>query len=154
MARQLQEYPDLGSFIRVIYVLTDSIPEHVMLTILSRATHVEKIALSTNRWSEIIPAKKLHLLAQTAGPSLQEFKTVFHQPANVSTSVFAPFTALRVLELSASPITFTYDPTPENELDNLQSLSIDDCHESLWTAFSMMRQVSTYLQFSTYLALR
>ncbi|KAJ7139123.1 hypothetical protein C8R44DRAFT_301415 [Mycena epipterygia] len=146
MARQLQERPDLGSFIRVIYVLADFIPEDAMLTILSHATNVEKIGprLSTNRWSEIIPVKNMGLLAQTSGSSLQEFSTVFRQASNLSASVFAPFTALRLLELSASPITFTYDPTPENELDKLQSLSIQSCNESLLVAFSMMRLKSLH----------
>ncbi|KAJ7139220.1 hypothetical protein C8R44DRAFT_764079 [Mycena epipterygia] len=145
MARQLQERPDLGSFIRVIYVVED-IPEDAMLTILSHATNVEKIGprLSTNTWNEIIPAKNLRLLAQTAGSSLQEFINVFRQPSNLSTSVFAPFTALRLLEVSAYPITFTYDPTPENELDNLHSLTIHSCSESFLVAFSMMRLKSLH----------
>ncbi|KAJ6538353.1 hypothetical protein DFH09DRAFT_1042324 [Mycena vulgaris] len=142
IARQLQHHPELGSFIRYIFILGDRIPEDAMLTILSSGPNVQKIRKggSEFRTHARISAKGFEVAAQTAGSSLREFSILFKYCSPISTSAFAHLTELRVLLLDFYDITWlTPDPTSPIVLERLHTLSIASSNGSFFDALSMMR---------------
>ncbi|KAJ6509075.1 hypothetical protein DFH09DRAFT_1436653 [Mycena vulgaris] len=147
-------YDCLGSFIRYIFILRDYIPKEAMLTILSCAPKVEKIrGGGSEKIRAAISGEGFEMAAQTAGSSLREASIFLYGTSPVSTSVFAHFTELRVLELNLSPsVTFSPDPTSQIVLDKLHTLNIVTRNGSFLDALSIMRQVSLVLHFANYLS--
>ncbi|KAJ7726698.1 hypothetical protein DFH07DRAFT_852575 [Mycena maculata] len=137
LAHQLLEQPHLGSFIRCIFI-SAGIPTDILLTIFSRATHVEFLLHKTHVGSISISAEVCELFARTTGPSLRELSIVLPPSFTMPTSVLATFTKLRILELSIC-LKSTSATLPENALGNLQTLHIRACHPSSFDALSMMR---------------
>ncbi|KAJ7474259.1 hypothetical protein FB451DRAFT_286236 [Mycena latifolia] len=146
LARRLQDHPELGSLIHYIFIRGLVIPEATMLSILCRATNVEKIwtdAAASYGFTEKLSASAFELIARTSGSSLREFSNFFGKPLTISASVFAHLTELRVLELSAYSVTFIYDLAQKNAMDKLHTLIIAGS-DSFIAAFSTMRLASLH----------
>ncbi|KAJ6509093.1 hypothetical protein DFH09DRAFT_1050217 [Mycena vulgaris] len=144
IAQQLQHRPDLGSFIRYIFIHSDSVPQDAILTILSCAPNVQKIRaggwIAGAKIYASISAEGLKVAAQTAGSSLQEL-SIFVRGRSISTSPFAHLTELRMLRLDFSHYTGTSaaDSTSQIVLPKLHTLGIATSNASCFNAFSMMR---------------
>ncbi|KAJ6538369.1 hypothetical protein DFH09DRAFT_1177514 [Mycena vulgaris] len=105
IARQLQYRPELGSFIRYIFIRGDHFPKDAMLTILSSAPNMQKIR---GRGSEF----QTHAKISAKG---------FEVALPISTSAFAHLTELRVLLLDFYGVTlFTSDPSSRIALYTLR----------------------------------
>ncbi|KAJ6531679.1 hypothetical protein DFH09DRAFT_1093125 [Mycena vulgaris] len=105
IARQLKLRPDLGKCIRYIFLRQQPFPLDPLLRILSFATNVEKIGygMPTSTSTHRMSAKAFELMARTHRLHAQRTIDHFQELADttISTSVFAHFTDLRVLELSS-----------------------------------------------------
>ncbi|KAJ6509675.1 hypothetical protein DFH09DRAFT_1198825 [Mycena vulgaris] len=140
IAEQLQEHPDLGSFIRFLFMPRDPIPADSMHIILSHAPNVESfVPRGSGEYVRAIPVEVLDVLARTAGPSLQKFHMAL-EISTISTFFLARFTALRTLELQCShSIRATEsDPAPDT-LKSLHTLRIRSRNTSFLGILASMR---------------
>ncbi|KAJ7106880.1 hypothetical protein C8R43DRAFT_1114319 [Mycena crocata] len=135
IVKQVQARPELGSSISSLDM--PDLGETVNRSIISSANRLKKLV------AKRLSAELFELLGITAGSTLQELSATL-QNVNISASVFvfAHFTELRVCELWGFTTRFTPTAAPDGVLARLHTLRFNSCHESIFDAFSAMRQVS------------
>ncbi|KAF7368514.1 hypothetical protein MVEN_00174600 [Mycena venus] len=142
IAKQLQEHPDFGSYIRFLFTPWGALPLHSMLTILSHVTNLESLAPRNSNLNQPIPMS-LDVFARTAGPSLREFYACLNI-STIPTSSLALFIELRILQLRC---VFDVIPTSISTSDALKSLHTLHIHgykTSLLNVLSIMRLESLH----------
>ncbi|KAJ7447880.1 hypothetical protein B0H11DRAFT_1878501 [Mycena galericulata] len=142
MSKQLQEHPDLGSFIRSIFIPPNQrIHDDCLHTILSHATNVERFLVIEYH---DISTEILDLMARNAGHSLRELTIGFRGPT-LSTALLAHFTELRILELRCYTIgNATSDSTIPEGLKTLPTLRIHGVNISFLDIFAAVRLESLH----------
>ncbi|KAJ7461383.1 hypothetical protein B0H11DRAFT_121952 [Mycena galericulata] len=124
MAKQLQGRPDLGSFIRFIFLPDDCVPNDSLHIILSHATNVQSFLAS--EYNDI-STEFLDLMARKTGPSLREL-SIRPKDLALPTSLLAHFTELRFLELrrytSLGSVTSDSTTSESDVLNTLHTLHI------------------------------
>ncbi|KAJ6585970.1 hypothetical protein B0H19DRAFT_1111061 [Mycena capillaripes] len=140
IAEQLEEHPDLGLFIRFLFMPLDLIPADSMQKILSHAPNLEFFApRGSGHYVRAISVEVLDVLGRTAGSTLQKFHMSIEM-STISTFVFAPFTALRILDLQCrfSIRAAESDPAPD-ALKSLHTLRLLSYNTSFLGILSHMR---------------
>ncbi|KAJ7649499.1 hypothetical protein DFH06DRAFT_1208374 [Mycena polygramma] len=141
MAQQLRSWPELGAYIRSIS-FDVSPPSDDLLTIFSSTTNAQKVSAKTG--FSMLP-DCFEALATTAGSSLRELSIPLHY-SRTDPTVFAHFTELGVLELSAVNVKFNPTTILENGLEKLHTIRITNAVEdsSFLHTFSMMKLESLH----------
>ncbi|KAK7053514.1 F-box domain-containing protein [Favolaschia claudopus] len=127
IAKQLEERPGLGSSIRVIYMPYKIIPRDFMAPILAAATNLQSILpRKPDYLGDGVDLTVFEALAIHTGSSLRELRTAL-RTNEISASLFAPFTELRVLEIrtdAGSVKTASKHLSSSNGLNLLHTLHI------------------------------
>ncbi|KAF7350566.1 F-box domain-containing protein [Mycena sanguinolenta] len=152
IAKQLEGRPDLGSFIRVIFLplptYLSPVPEDALHLILSHATHVESFPSRSLHDASWLSARNFELLARKTGSTLREFTGCLRWSTTMSISIFRHFPELRVLKLTqCSPVFTSYEESvPENALGQLHTLLVHNSgfNGSLFQGLSLMRLESLH----------
>ncbi|KAF7369522.1 F-box domain-containing protein [Mycena venus] len=143
-AKQLQQRPHLGSFIRFLFApIGAAVTAENMLQILSHATNVESFLprSSTGPYAARVSAEPLDMLARTTGPSLREI-CITLEMSTISTSLLAHFTHVRILELRGWN---TISVIPDEALYALPSLhTLRIGNPSFLDVFTIMRLESLH----------
>ncbi|KAJ7503396.1 hypothetical protein B0H11DRAFT_582819 [Mycena galericulata] len=141
---QLEAHPDLGAYIRFLFV-PDSIPDVNMLEIVALAPNLERLLPRVAHRPQYIFIDVLNLLARTAGSSLQEISGGINpRSAIVSPSILAQFTALRVLDLRSNHPLKVEPDSKSYSLKMLHTLRIDGYDTSFFEVFAGMRLESLH----------
>jgi hypothetical protein len=147
MARQLKNRPELGSFIRFIFI-NRYLPLDTLPVIFASITNAEIFSATVT-----ISAEDFQILANATGSSLKECSIRLSQ-GRIHASLLAGFQELRVLELSADCFQADSEPMPENlGLSKLGTLRVShlSSNNSILHVFSMIRKVSLPVCFSEFL---
>lgn len=144
IAKQLERCPDLGSFIRVIFLSSfpDRVPDDTLHVILSHATHVEFFPFQGLHTFSPFSPQNFELLARTTGSSLREFAGSLPSSTEMPMAIFHHFPELRVLDLmECSPVFTSNQSVPVNGLNKLHTLRVHKggFRGSLFQGLSTMR---------------
>jgi hypothetical protein len=144
MVRQLQNRPELGSFIRFIFINRYLTPD-TLPAIFRSITNAEIFSAAM---AMTISAEDFQVLANATGSSLRECSVRLSQ-GSIHASSLARFQELRVLELSG----YSYvnsESMPENlGLSKLETLRVSHLgfDDSFLRFFTMIRKVSLSVYF-------
>ncbi|KAJ7503392.1 hypothetical protein B0H11DRAFT_2274054 [Mycena galericulata] len=138
--RHLQAHPHLGSSIRSIFI-SGLTPDDPMLQILANAPNVERIIPRVTFHSAHISTAVLDLLARAPRSSLRELSGYID--STISSSSFAHFSELRVLELRANHLT-KVTPSASHSMKMLHTLRAEGNYISFLEVFTPMRLESLH----------